>query len=135
MRARVTSIDDYIDVAPENARKRLLEMRAAVRKGAPKAEEGIKWSMPAFTAGRILVMFAAFKKHIGFFPTVAVLKEMSKDVAGYAGTKGSVKFPLDKPIPAALVTKLTKLRVKHEKEEDAKWRSPRKSRAAKLEML
>jgi uncharacterized protein YdhG (YjbR/CyaY superfamily) len=126
MKARVTSVDDYIDVAPENARRRLLEMRAAVKKGAPKAEEGIKWNMPAYSARRILVMFAAFKKHVGFFPTAAVLKEMSKDVKAYETTRGGVKFPLEKPIPAALVTKLTKLRVRHEAEKDEKWRTPTK---------
>jgi uncharacterized protein YdhG (YjbR/CyaY superfamily) len=120
---KAKTIDAYIAAAPEAARARLRELRAAVRKGAPSAEEGVKWGLPAFSTSRILVMFGAFKKHVGLFPTAAVLKAHAKELAKYDGTSGGVKFPLDKPIPAALVTKLTKVRVKDNAKNDALWKT------------
>jgi uncharacterized protein YdhG (YjbR/CyaY superfamily) len=120
---KAKTIDAYIAAAPEAARPRLRELRAAVRKGAPSADEGVKWGLPAFSTSRILVMFGAFKKHVGLFPTAAVLKAHAKELAKYDGTSGGVKFPLDKPVPAALVTKLTKARVKDNAKNDALWKT------------
>jgi uncharacterized protein YdhG (YjbR/CyaY superfamily) len=128
MKVRAKTIDEYIDIAPIEAQKRLLEIRAAVRRGAPGATEEIKWNMPAFSSDRILVMFAAFKKHVGVFPTAAVLRALAKETAKYDQTSGGIKFPLQKPVPAALITKMTKLRVKQLAEKDSKWRTPPKSR-------
>lgn len=117
------TIPEYISRAPEDSQRKLREMRAILKKAAPKAEEGIKWSMPAFSQKRILVMFGAFKKHIGFFPTGAAMKSFEKDLKGYVHAKGSIQFPLDKPLPKALITKITKLRVKQEEEQDKKWKT------------
>jgi uncharacterized protein YdhG (YjbR/CyaY superfamily) len=128
MKVRARTIDEYIDIAPIEAQKRLLEIRAAVRRGAPGATEGMKWNLPAYSSDRILVVFAAFKNHVGVFPTPAVLKALKKETAKYEQTTSGIKFPLEKPVPAALITKMTKLRVKQLAEKDSKWRTPPKSR-------
>ena len=131
MKVRAKTIDEYIDMAPIEAQKRLLEIRAAVRRGAPGAREEIKWNMPAFSSSRILVMFAAFKNHVGVFPTGRVLDAVEKETAKYEKTRGGIKFPLDKPVPAALITKMTKLRVKQLAEKDSKWRTKQTPRKKK----
>ena len=124
-RPRPETIDDYIALAPEAAQPRLWEIRAAVERAVPEAEQGIKWSMPAYTDGRVLVAFAAYKKHIGFAPTPKVLREFAAELKKYETTDSSVKFPLDKPIPAALLTRMTKRRVEHNAELDGNWRTSR----------
>jgi uncharacterized protein YdhG (YjbR/CyaY superfamily) len=125
------TIDDYIALAPEAAQPRLWEIRAAVERAVPDVEQGIKWSMPAYTDGRILVAFAAYKKHIGFAPTPTVLREFAAELNKYETTSSSVKFPLDKPIPAALVTRMTKRRAEHNAKPDGMWWTSREERAAK----
>jgi uncharacterized protein YdhG (YjbR/CyaY superfamily) len=122
-KVRPKSITAYINAAPKNAQKKLREMRACIRKSAPGAVEGIKWNMPAFSYHRILVMFGAFKHHIGFYPTAAALKALSKDLSGYVTAAGSVQFPLEKPLPLPLIRKIMAFRVKASIEEDGKWRS------------
>jgi len=122
--ARPKSITDYINAAPKEARQKLREMRAAVRKAAPGATESIKWGMPAFSYRRILVMFAAFQHHIGFYPTPAALKKvLAKDMAKYKTGKGSIQFPLAKPLPTTLIRKITAYRVRQSIEQDGKWRT------------
>ena len=83
-----------------------------IRRTAPAAEETISYQMPAFTLKGSLVYFAAFKKHIGFYPRVSVLEKFKDELAVYKSAKGSVRFPLDKPIPYGLITKIVKFRVK-----------------------
>jgi uncharacterized protein YdhG (YjbR/CyaY superfamily) len=133
MKVRAKTVDAYIAAAAPAAQKRLREIRAAVRRGAPGATEEMKWNMPAFSSGRILVMFAAFKKHVGVFPTAAVLEALDKETARYEKTRGGIKFSLDKPVPVTLITKMTKLRVRQLAEKDSKWRTPptKKSRKKK----
>jgi uncharacterized protein YdhG (YjbR/CyaY superfamily) len=77
--------------------------------------------MPAFSYRRILVMFAAFRQHIGFFPTASVTKAFARELASYHTGKGSIRFPLDKPLPLALIRRMTALRVKQSKLDDVKW--------------
>jgi uncharacterized protein YdhG (YjbR/CyaY superfamily) len=122
-KARPTSITEYINTAPKEARKKLREMRACVRAAAPGAEESLKWGMPAFSYRRILVMFAAFKQHIGFFPTTAAVRAFAKDLSKFTTGRGSIQFPLEKPLPSALVRKITAFRVRASIEKDGKWRS------------
>ncbi len=117
------TISDYIKTAPKESQGKLREMRAIVEAVVPDAVESIKWAMPAYSYGRILVMFAGFKHHIGLYPTPAALTSMNKEIAGYKTGKGSIQFPLDKPLPKALITKIVKLRVKESVERDGKWRS------------
>ncbi len=120
---RPKDIDEYIDVAPKEAQKKLLEMRACIRKAAPGATEGLKWGMPAFSYKRILVVFAAHAGHIGFYPTPSAVKAFAKDLSKFATAKGSIQFPMDKPLPLELIRRITKFRVQESVQEDGKWRT------------
>ena len=120
--ARPTSTTEYINAAPKEARKKLREMRACIREAAPGAKESLKWGMPAFSYRRILVTFAAFKNHIGFYPTPSAVKAFAKDLSKYVTAKGSIQFPLEKPLPLPLIRKITAFRVRESVEEDGKWK-------------
>src|SRR5438128_1261033 len=97
------------------------QWRACIRKSAPGAKESLKWGMPAFSYRRILVMFAAFKHHIGFYPTPSAVRAFANDLSKFATAKGSIQFPLEKPLPLALIRKITAFRVRESIEEDRKW--------------
>ena len=120
--ARPISTTEYINAAPKEARKKLREMRACIREAAPGARESLKWGMPAFSYRRILVTFAAFKNHIGFYPTPSAVKAFAKDLSKFVTAKGSIQFPLEKPLPLPLIRKITAFRVRESVEEDGKWR-------------
>jgi uncharacterized protein YdhG (YjbR/CyaY superfamily) len=122
------TIADYINVAPKEARTKLREMRACVRKAAPGAKESIKWRMPAFSYRRILVMFAAFKNHIGFYPTRSAMSAFAKELSKFTTGRGSIQFPLEKPLPLALIRKITALRVQESLEKDGKWKTGGRAR-------
>jgi uncharacterized protein YdhG (YjbR/CyaY superfamily) len=107
-----TSIDEYIATFPEEIQKILEEIRATIKAAAPDAEEKISYQMPTFTLKGNLVHFAAFKRHIGFYPVPTGIEKFKKELSVYEGAKGSVKFPLDKPIPYELISKIVKFRVK-----------------------
>jgi uncharacterized protein YdhG (YjbR/CyaY superfamily) len=106
------NIDDYIAGFPEDIQAILEQIRTTIRRAAPNAEETIKYRTPTFTLKGNLVHFAAFKKHIGFFPTPTGIEKYKKELSVYYGAKGSVQFPLDKPIPYSLIGKIVKFRVK-----------------------
>jgi uncharacterized protein YdhG (YjbR/CyaY superfamily) len=120
---RPKNIAEYISAAPKNAQKKLREMRACIRKAAPGAEEGLKWGMPSFSYRRILVTFAAHKHHIGFYPTPSAVSAFAKDLSKFATARGSIQFALDKPLPLALIRKITAFRVRESTEQDKKWRT------------
>ena len=122
-KARPTSIAEYINAAPKEARKKLREMHACIRAAAPGAEESLKWGMPAFSYRRILVTFAAFQHHIGFYPTPSAVRAFAKDLAKFATAKGSIQFPLEKALPLPLIRKITAFRVRESIEQDRKWRT------------
>ena len=122
-KAQPKTITEYINAAPQSARKNLREMRACVRTGAPGATESLKWGMPAFSYRRILVMFGAFKNHIGFYPTAAAVKAFTKDLSNFATAKGSIQFPLEKPLPLPLIRRITAFRVRESIERGGKWRT------------
>lgn len=105
------TIDEYIATFPAEVQVILQKIRSIIHAAAPEAEEVISYSMPAFKQNGILVYFAAFKDHIGFFPTASGVAAFQKELAVYDTSKGTVRFPLDKPIPYALVTKIVKFRV------------------------
>jgi uncharacterized protein YdhG (YjbR/CyaY superfamily) len=111
MKAAVNNIDEYIATFPQDIQKLLNQMRATITKAAPKAEEAIKYAIPTFILNGNLVHFAAFKNHIGFYPAPAGIEAFKKEVAPYEAGKGSLQFPLDKPLPLSLVTKIVKYRV------------------------
>jgi uncharacterized protein YdhG (YjbR/CyaY superfamily) len=117
------SITDYINAAPKEAQKKLREMRACIRTSAPGAKESLKWGMPAFSYRRILVTFAAFKHHIGFYPTPSAVRAFANDLSKFATAKASIQFPLEKPLPLPLIRKITAFRVRESIEEDRKWRT------------
>jgi len=118
---RPTSVAEYIAAAPKEARSKLREMRRLIAAAAPGATQSLKWSMPAFSYTRILVTFAAFKKHIGFFPTPSALREFKQDLVGFKTSAGTIQLPYDRPLPKALITRITKFRVRELKARDAKW--------------
>jgi len=107
------SIDEYIKGFPGPIQQLLEEMRETIRKAAPTAEEAIKYAMPTFVLNGNLVHFAAFKNHIGFYPAPSGIEAFKKELSAYEGSKGAIRFPLDKPLPLALVSKIVKYRVKN----------------------
>jgi uncharacterized protein YdhG (YjbR/CyaY superfamily) len=109
---QATNIDEYIADFPADVQKLLKTMRSTIRKAAPQAEEAIKYAIPTFILHGNLVHFAAFKNHIGFYPAPGALEEFKEVLSKYKGSKGAVQFPLDKPLPLAIITKIVKYRVK-----------------------
>jgi uncharacterized protein YdhG (YjbR/CyaY superfamily) len=106
------SVDAYISTFPKSTQKLLQQIRATIKKAAPDAEETISYQMPAFTYYGPLVYFAGYAHHIGFYPGAAGIANFTKQVAKYKNAKGSVQFPLDKPLPVALITKMVQFRFK-----------------------
>jgi uncharacterized protein YdhG (YjbR/CyaY superfamily) len=106
------NIDEYIAGFPPDIQETLQLIRATIRAAAPDADEAMKYQIPTFVLNGNLVHFAAFKKHIGFYPAPSGTAAFKKELSAYEGAKGSVQFPLDKPMPLALITKIVKFRVK-----------------------
>ena len=106
------TIDEYIAGFPPDVQAILQKIRLTIRKAAPDAEETISYRMPTFTLKGNLVHFAAFKKHIGFYPVPTGIEKFKKELAAYEQGKGSVQFPLDQPSPYGLISKIVKFRVK-----------------------
>jgi uncharacterized protein YdhG (YjbR/CyaY superfamily) len=117
-----TTITAYIEAAPTETRPALYELLACIREAAPGATEGLKWGVPAFSYSRILVTFAIFKHHIGFYPTPSAVKAFEQRLTEFKTGESSIKFPLDKPLPLALIRNITLFRVRESLEGDAKWR-------------
>lgn len=112
VRATPRNIDEYIAVFSPEIQAILEKIRLIVRKAAPTAQESISYGMPTFTLNGFLVHFAAFKKHIGFYPPVRGDARLQKALSIYAGAKGSLRFPFDRPIPYELIDRIVKLRMK-----------------------
>jgi uncharacterized protein YdhG (YjbR/CyaY superfamily) len=127
---RVTpqSIDEYIAAFPPEVRGILARIRLTIAKAAPEAQQTISYRIPTFRLNGALVYFAAFKKHIGFYPPVTGDAGLEKAVAPYAGEKGNLRFPLDQPIPYALIERIVRLRVKQSLAKSAKGRKAAKGR-------
>lgn len=119
--AKPKTVEEYIKAAPKERQAKLREMRAILKKAAPKAWEAMKWGSPVFETTRILFAYAAFREYVNFMPTPAVIRAFKKDLAAYATGKATVKFPLEKPLPKSLITRMAKYRVKDLRENDAKW--------------
>lgn len=105
------NIDEYIAAFPKDIQKILEGIRTTIRKAAPKAEEAIKYAIPAFTLNGNLIFFAAYKNHIGLYPAPRGNDAFKKELSAYEGGKGTVQFPLDKPIPHDLIKRIVKFRV------------------------
>ena len=120
------TIDEYIKAFPDDVQRILEKMRKTIRDAAPEAVEAISYQMPAFKLNGALVYFAAFKNHIGFYPTSSGIKEFKKELSRYQGGKGSVQFPVEEPIPYDLVRKIVIFRVKENQEKKKLKNLPKK---------
>jgi uncharacterized protein YdhG (YjbR/CyaY superfamily) len=106
------NIDDYLAGVPEPARTTLQKVRAAIRSALPPgATETISYKMPAFRHGEVIIWFAAFADHCSLFPTALIIEMFQRDLKAYTLSKGTIQFPTDKPLPAALIKKLVKARL------------------------
>ena len=110
------TVDEYIGTFPVATKKIMQQVRKTIKDAAPEAEEVISYNMPAYKQEGMLVFFAAYKEHIGFYPTPGGIEAFKKELSVYNSAKGSVQFPIDKPMPLALITKIVKHRVKENQE-------------------
>lgn len=107
------NVDSYIESFPENIQERLRQMRAVIIENAPDAEESFAYQVPAYKLnGKALVYFAGFSKHIGFYATPTGHAQFEKELSGYKQGKGSVQFPLDRPLPLTLIAEIVQFRVR-----------------------
>jgi uncharacterized protein YdhG (YjbR/CyaY superfamily) len=106
------NIDEYIATFPKNVQSILEELRQAIRESAPEAQETISYQMPAFKLNGILLWFAAYKNHVGFYPKTSAIEAFKEELSGYEVSKGTIRFPIDKPVPFNLVKKIVRYRVK-----------------------
>ena len=105
------NIDEYIANFPKDIQEILQELRTTIREAAPDAEEAISYQMPTFRLKGNLVHFAAYKNYIGFYPTPSGIEKFKKELSVYEGAKGSVKFPIDQPLPLDLISNIVRFRV------------------------
>jgi|ERR1044071_5694409 uncharacterized protein YdhG (YjbR/CyaY superfamily) len=130
MTTKPTNIDEYIAGFPEDVQKILEQIRGTIKKAAPDAGEKISYAIPTFTLNGNLVHFAAFKNHIGFYPAPTGAEAFKEELSVYKTGKGSVQFPIDKPMPLNLISKIVQFRVKQNLEK-AKKKEVAKTKAAK----
>jgi len=104
-------INEYIAIFPKVTQNILKQLRATIKKAAPKAEEVISYGMPAYKLNGMLIWFAAHSRHIGFYPKTSAIDAFKKELTLYKWSKGTVQFPLEKPLPLRLITKIVKFRV------------------------
>jgi uncharacterized protein YdhG (YjbR/CyaY superfamily) len=107
----IGSINEYIATFPEEVQKKLEDIRATIKNAAPEAQEKISYQIPTFYLYGNLVHFAAFKNHISFFPTSSGVQAFKNELSQYENSKGTIKLPLDKPLPLDLISKIVKFRV------------------------
>lgn len=105
------SIDEYINAFPEDVKKKLIEMREVIKEEAPQAQEKISYQMPTFYLNGNLVHFAAFTKHIGFYPAPSGIEAFKNELSKYKGAKGSVQFPMEEPLPLEVIRQIVRFRV------------------------
>ena len=104
--------NDYLVRFPRDVQQRLKQMRLTIKKAAPQSKETISYGIPAFTLNGMLVWFAAFKNHLGFYPRTSAIAAFKEELSIYKGAKGSTQFPFDKPLPLPLISRMVKFRVK-----------------------
>ncbi|MEQ8687171.1 MAG: DUF1801 domain-containing protein [Imperialibacter sp.] len=105
------TIEEYFAAFPERTQQLMQGLRATIKKAAPQAVEKISYNMPAFMLEGMLVYYAAYDKHIGFYPTPSGIAAFKKELGGYKGAKGSVQLPIDKPLPLGLIAQIVRFRV------------------------
>ncbi|MFA4924752.1 MAG: DUF1801 domain-containing protein [Ignavibacteriaceae bacterium] len=118
-KTKFKTVDEYLSAFPKNVKDILAELRKTIKQAAPQAEELISYNMPAFKLNGILVYYAAYRKHIGFYPTSSGIEAFKKELSGYKWAKGSIQFPLDQPLPTELITNIVKFKVMRNSEKAA----------------
>jgi uncharacterized protein YdhG (YjbR/CyaY superfamily) len=111
MPKKFLTVQEYINSFPPLTRKKLVEIRRLIRKNAPGAEEGFSYGVPAFKLNGNYILYAGFKNHVGFYPTPSAMQKFEKELALFDTSKGTVRFPIDKPLPIDLIAKIVKFRV------------------------
>lgn len=111
---RFATVEAYFSALPAPTKKLLRQLRETIRAAAPGAQEVISYNMPAIKLKGVLVWYAGYKQHIGFYPRPSTLQAFKKELSGYKGSKGAVQFPLDEPLPLDLITRMVKFRVKED---------------------
>lgn len=119
------TVDDYIAAFPPEVQEILRRIREVIRQAAPQAGEGIAYRMPAYTLHGPLVYFAAFKNHIGFYPTPAGTEQFAEELAAYPTSKGAIQFPLNRPVPYDLIRRITVYRAEQNLAKTAAKRGPK----------
>ena len=119
---RASSVNEYIDQAPEAGRDRLKQLRSILRTAAPGATETLKWGKPVFEMGTILFAYSAHKTHLTFVPTGPALKPFESELKGYHVNKDSIQLPYDQPLPEDLIKRIAEYRVMEVVEKNAPWR-------------
>ena len=110
-KTKFKTVDEYFSTFPKNVKNILTQLRKTIKQATPEAEELISYNMPAFKLNGILVYYAAYREHIGFYPTSSGIEAFKNELTGYKWAKGSIQFPLDKPLPTELITEIVKFRV------------------------
>jgi uncharacterized protein YdhG (YjbR/CyaY superfamily) len=120
-------IDSYIATFPPRTQQLLEQIRGIIHRAAPEATEAISYGMPAYKLDGALVYFAGYERHIGFYPTASGIAGFQKELAGYKNSKGAVQFPLDEPLPEALITTIVRFRADENRQKAAlkKTKAPR----------
>jgi uncharacterized protein YdhG (YjbR/CyaY superfamily) len=113
---KAKDVDEYIADFPADVHQAMEQVRGAIKKAVPQVKEVISYGMPGFKVNKVLVYFAGYAKHIGFYPGAAAIAAFKEDIASYKWAKGSVQFPLDEPMPLDLIARITVFRL----EEDAR---------------
>ena len=106
------NVDEYIALFEDDVQLKLHQLRQVIKDAAPEAEEMISYQMPAYKQNGALVYFAAYKNHIGFYPTASGISNFIEEFANFKSSKGAVQFPINKPLPLALIKKIVKFKVK-----------------------
>jgi uncharacterized protein YdhG (YjbR/CyaY superfamily) len=106
------TIDEYIEAFPENVQEKLMELRETIKKTAPAASEKISYRMPSYTYKGMLLYFGAHKNHIGFYPFTTAIEAFRQELSEYNCSKGTVQFPIDKPLPLEIIKRMVDFRVK-----------------------
>jgi len=110
------NVGEYIAAQPKDVQAILNKLRSTIKSVAPDAEEIISYQMPAYKQNGMLVFFAGYKKHIGFYPTASGIENFKKEIARYKWSKGAIQFPLDEPLPVTLIKKIVKFKLKENEE-------------------
>lgn len=120
------TVDEYIALAEPNVKKALKDIRKTIKATAPKADEVISYQIPGYKYHGMLIFFAAWKNHISLYPAPWKAESLKKEMSAYEGSKGTIKFPLDKPMPLALIKKMVKYRLKENEAKAALKKSIKK---------